>query len=760
MSKHFDENRCSLCKNAYRSPKSLNCLHVFCSECLHSSLTSNNTIICKNCGESHQLTHKSIDNLPDHLPYATITRVQNALEKIALNSDSILCDNCTYEEIDGKACKAIAYCIHCQLFLCEFDKNAHLRFHTTHEVKSLDEVSYSPLLSLLPPKPAIFCNKHRNLDVSVYCPKCDLACCEWCGTLDHNSHNVKKIQDSEDALHNTLKANFEKAQQDVKKNEKKRYNLLKMLEQIGNSREHVINQMNGKFQRLVDVMEARRKHFETQINGHFDSQENMLKSHLSTIDVFTTKLADVESYYTASLGLFPTNYLFSTSNIINARIHTLRESIPKRELKVHKIEFEMSGSETKELESKMHKVGKISRLTAPDFSKATEILVASDFGYSNDFMFHCIAQEENNLNMLLSQKNTENNIGSHDVHVIDASLRNVVSVNHSLGIDGPNQMVKMASGNILVTDLLQKNVVVLSENGDESKTLTIDEESGVIDPASISLIKKGDQEDNVLVYDQKQGNVHLLNKELEYIRKIQVQDVVVPRKRNNSASSNSSGGASRPNSRPVSRLSRTNSPDCVFAGTGNGTVRLSTNSPFPSGAARKVSDKQSQSLATNSKNQILIAHENEATFSAYNLNGKILDKVDYQKHLDTETIPVTRTNSASLRPNSSSTLSPGLNRSQSMKRISSPLARSNSGRITPKTSLGSSTERTLITTDKLDNIYICKRKQILTFDDKHNLIRKDKLQEKIDPVSFSVNPFGEAYILSSKGQLHRFSLQV
>ena len=756
MSKHFEENRCSICKNTYRSPKSLNCLHVFCSECLHDSLKSENTIICKNCGESHKLTHKLIDSLPDHLPYATITRVQNALEQIALNSDSILCDNCTYEEIDGKSCKAIAYCIYCQLFLCEFDKNAHLRFHTTHEVKSLDEVSYSPLCSLLPPKPAIFCNKHRNLDVSVYCPKCDLACCEWCGTLEHNSHNVKKIQESEDTLLNTLNANFEKAKKEGDENEKKMVKLIHMLEQIRISRDNTINQMNAKFQRLVDVIEARKKHFETQINDHFESQEILFKNHVSTIDVFTSKLADVEDYYTALLGLFPTNYLFSTSNIINARLHTLKESIPKRELKVHKIEFEMPGSETKELESKMNKIGKISRMAVPDFSKASEVLVASDFGYSNDFTFNCIAQEDNNLNMLLSQKNTDNSIGPQDVHIIDASLRNVESVSSSLSIGGPNQMVKMASGNILITDTWQKNVVVVNETGNECKTLTNDEEN--IDPASISLIKRGDQEDNVIVYDQKQGQLHVLNKELEHIRKIQVQDVTVPvpRQRNNSTSSNSSGGGSRPNSKLVSRLSRTNSPDCVFAGTGNGTVRSGTCSPFPSGVARKVSNKQSQSVATNSQHQILIAQENEATFSTYNLNGKKLDKVDYQKHLDTEIIPITRTNSASLRPKTSSTLnSVGLSRSQSMKRTSSPLIRS----MTPKTSLGSSTERTLITTDKLDNIYICRRKQILTFDDKHNLIRKDKLQEKIDPVSFSVNPFGEAYILSSKGELHRFSLQ-
>ena len=674
-----------------------------------------------------------------------------------------MCDNCTYEETDGKSRRAIAYCIYCQLFLCEFDKNAHLRFHTTHEVKSFDQVSYTPLASLLPPRPAIFCNKHRHLDVSVYCPKCDLACCEWCGTLEHNSHNVKKIEESEPALLNNLSSNFEKAKDLGEENGKRMAKLRHMLEQIRISKENTLNLMNGKFQRFTDAIEVRRKHFETQINSHYDSQEMLFKSHLETVEAFSSKLADVEDYYTASMGLFPTNYLFSTSDIINARLHTLKESIPKRELKVHKIEFEISGMESKEIESKMNKVGKISRMNAPDFSKASEVLVASDFGYSNDFTFHCIAQEDNNLNMLLSKKSADNSVGSQDVHTIDPSLRNVDSpINHSLTIEGPNQMVKMASGNILVTDLMQKNVVVLNENGNECKTLTNDEENGTIAPVSISLIKKGEHEDNVVVYDQKQGQVHVLNKELEHIRKIQVEDVVVPRQRNNSSSSNSSGGGSRPNSRPVSRLSRTNSPDCVFVSTGNGTVRSGISSPFPSGSARKVSNQKqhSQSLATNSKNQILVAHENEATFSTYNLNGKKLNKVDYLKHLDTEVTPITRTNSATLRPKSNSTPSNvGLSRSQSMKRVSSPLIRSNSGRVTPKTSLGSSTERTLITTDKLDNIYICRRKQILTFDDKHNLIRKDKLEDKIDPISFSVNPFGEAYILSSKGQLHRFTLQ-
>ncbi|KAI6658017.1 B-box type zinc finger protein ncl-1-like [Oopsacas minuta] len=737
MSYNFEENICSICKKAYQSPKSLSCLHVFCGECLQSNLHSKtNTITCNNCQEVHQLTREAINELPNHLPYQAITTVQKALEQIAFHPETIACHNCTYQEIDGEVGNGIAYCIQCQQFICEFDKKAHIRFHVTHEVKSFDDVTFSPLKSLLPPNPVIYCSKHNNTEVTVYCPKCDIACCEWCARFEHINHGTKILAESEGALLENLTETFEKAKENSGIVENMKSNLHQELEQLKNSRTRALNELDSGFQNIQEMIEGRRKYFESQINKHFTAQEIAFEKYLETIETFKTKLADVETYYNASSKLFPTNYFFANSNTINSRVNSLKELIPKRELKAQKIKFEMESNEVNELEAKIENIGKISRVGVPDFTKSSEIIVASDIGITkNDDLM--LSVKKANLNLIQSPTTQESKLPKIELSLIPQTNSTSDHISSTLS--------KVRPTNLSVNDLRRKNANIPHNN---SKTPANEEDNCITDPSSICEVKRCNDGDNVVTYDKQHGQVHILNKEFECIRVIQVRDEQVPRKRNNSTSSSCSGGGSRPNSRPGSRLSGTNSPD-VFPT--DGTIRPRTCSPFSS--SKKASDIQTQSLATNSKNQILVAHENEPTFSAFSIDGKRVDTVDYQRHLDNSTYHAMGT--GMVRSNSGN-LSPSLSRSNSIKRVSSPLTRTNSGRITPKSRLE---ERTLITTDNLDNIYICRKKHILTFDANHEFIKKDKLGEKIEPVSFSVNPFGEAYILSSKGSLHRFSVQ-
>ena len=723
------ENICSICKKAYETPKSLNCLHVFCCGCIQSNLEKDtNSIICNICQEVHQFGDASAHDLPTHVPYETLITVQKAIEQIASNSQSIPCHDCIYEEIDGKVCSSTSYCVQCQEFMCDFDKNAHERFYPTHVIKSFEDFGSPPLKSLIPPEPRIHCTKHNNKEVSMYCQKCDIAYCEWC-KIDHSGHGAKPISESEEILSEAFTEAFDKANEDRQFVGNLKSNLLQEMRDIKSSRTQALENCRTSTQRLHDIINNRMNHLVTQINNHFDVQEVIFDQYFETIEAYETKLSDAESYHKSMIQLFPIKYFFSNSKSINNRLAALKDIIPKRELKGHTIQFEIDPMDVNELEAKIETIGKISRVNVPDFNKSCEILTAVEIGTKDSLLMPGTHQTE-----------TKN----------DTNGSPVISRTNSPSNERSSNNLRSASP--VVTNVRRKNAFVptalVSKFGNDLKPVTYEYSNNMSEQTNISEVKKCGKSESLVAYDQQNGQVLVLNKEKECITSFKVRDETqtIPRNRVGS----NSGGTSRPNSRPGSRLSRANSPDCAFVASGDGSVRPRTCSPFPASSKGNSSDVQTQSLATNSKNQILVAHENEPAFSVYNMNGDKLVTVEYERYLGS---PVCRTMSTGGVRSTPARISSGLSRSQ----VISPLSRSNSGRGTHKTSLGSQNERSLITTDNLDNIYIYRQKHILTFDANQKFIRKDRLKENIEPVSLSVNPFGEVYVVTSKGLIHRYS---
>ena len=755
MSDEINETRCSLCKNAYTNPKLLQCFHVFCHECLHNTHDSRNNILrCETCNETFNMTNRDIDGLPKHLPYATITNVQKSLERITSDPGSILCTSCIHEEIGSGPSKADAYCNECQSFFCDFDKNLHQRHEPTHIITSLEQMAFKPIFSQLPTNPTIYCKKHEKLEIRFYCAKCDVACCEFCVTIDHQQHKVKKVEDSEEVMLNKIKNNFQAAKQMSDEVSVHLPGYTEELGHISRDREDTVNKMNRYFEDVQSKLEAKRKQWEIKISEFYDNQHQIINNLVEAMNTFQSKINHAENHFTSSLERFPPYYLFSLSNEINSRLKSIRNSIPKKHLKVQKIDFRIPLTELKDIENKIANFGHISRTTIPDFSKASEITVGSNFGKSDDVKVHCITQDENNLNVLVSEKINEGSTASHQIQVIDSSLRRVESISHSVSMHSPAQMTKMTSGNILVTDSINRNVVILNGNEGESNKLQAEEDNlSLFDPSSISIVKHGEEKNQVVVYNNTAGEINVLSEQLEIKKQIHVREVVEPRSRKSSWSSLSSAGSSRSSSRSGSRLSDVSSPDSGFSSGGSSPVCTGTYSTVSvDSAVKKIQKKPSQSLAINSNNQIIVAHEDEATYTTYDLSGTKLNDVDYKKYLQSRKIPLIRTNSN----NNASSTNLSFRRTNSAKREYSPLLRSSSGRNSPKINKKT---RTLITTDKLDNIYICRNKQILTFNAANSFLRKDELPEEIDPVSFLINPFGEAYVLSSNGQLHLFGIQ-
>ena len=130
-----DNVECFLCKQPYRDPRLLPCLHAFCYECLKKLLDNSTeqqaTLLCPTCFEQSTLP---VRDLPKHVYLSNNAKTARRVSQ--LKTDKV-CENCDSEE------KACAFCHDCGdngLVICQqcVELHTRLRVFKKHTVISLD----------------------------------------------------------------------------------------------------------------------------------------------------------------------------------------------------------------------------------------------------------------------------------------------------------------------------------------------------------------------------------------------------------------------------------------------------------------------------------------------------------------------------------------------------------------------------------------------------------------------------------------------
>ena len=112
--------------------------------------------------------------------------IQDALKKVS-STEQTMCNTCTKRE-------AVGFCRTCG-FACQRCKEIHQEWEEfkTHEFIDLDTLT-GDVTTLVPPlKKSLFCSKHQETTVDLYCETCnDLICRDSivCVHCDHQYHLV------------------------------------------------------------------------------------------------------------------------------------------------------------------------------------------------------------------------------------------------------------------------------------------------------------------------------------------------------------------------------------------------------------------------------------------------------------------------------------------------------------------------------------------------------------------------------------------
>ena len=190
---------CPKCKEPFKEPKLLPCLHCACVGCLstekgvrkHEGLKY--IVVCPVCREERELPKTGLSSLPDAYFKTTMVKLYRLLE-----GRGGRCEQC--KATDSSTIKSI--CNQCG-FVCNscVENHKRLAIYSEHKTMSLKEeggASLSDKLSFLQPAAGTYtmtCPHHTGEALKMYCKTCKRVVCKDCTVSQHKqpSHQTNLI---------------------------------------------------------------------------------------------------------------------------------------------------------------------------------------------------------------------------------------------------------------------------------------------------------------------------------------------------------------------------------------------------------------------------------------------------------------------------------------------------------------------------------------------------------------------------------------
>ena len=184
---------CAVCFELFedRDPRTLPCVHSFCSECIQRvlntarSVEKTNDILCPICQTPATIPRGNVSKLP---AYFLSRQIQTIIEQ--MKKKHSICKVC---ETTAHKSEVVSYCFQCTMAVCKNCKYKHDRRHKNHtQIRvSASTIAY------------VVCPEHDQ-HVEAFCIGCSRAVCSACSIGEHADHVIKDLCSDEKDRNTTL----------------------------------------------------------------------------------------------------------------------------------------------------------------------------------------------------------------------------------------------------------------------------------------------------------------------------------------------------------------------------------------------------------------------------------------------------------------------------------------------------------------------------------------------------------------------------
>ena len=308
-----EEVSCPVCKDIFKDPKQLPCLHSFCLHCLrhwHQTSGGQNAFRCPKCQALSRVPASGdLKDLP------TSFYLNGLIDVLAIkecNTTQVTCGNC-----DKKSSEA-SYCFQCCMFYCEQCLIGHnmMRNNKDHRilaVKQFQEKDYEDVL-----KRPMFCpiQGHEKKELEYVCKKCETTVCPTCVMLDHTGHTLKLIEEEAEVQKIEMTALIQEQRQNLQA----KMNVVTQLDEdcvkLVQQSENLIRDVETFADNLIKTIQAKKQNIISEV-------ENETRKSLESLTKKRTEIED--EIKTIELSLETVENLLTRS--INAEVVQLKKSL-------------------------------------------------------------------------------------------------------------------------------------------------------------------------------------------------------------------------------------------------------------------------------------------------------------------------------------------------------------------------------------------------------------------------------------------------
>ena len=287
---------CGICLDQYKDPKLLSCFHVFCKQCLERLVLQEegrSILRCPNCRRATTLPPQGVSGLQSDFHAHHLFEIQDTLVK----AKEPQCEKCKLKST------ATGFCCDCGKLVCDKCTEMHQTWeeYTNHQIVTIQDVQ-ADAENLIPPKKKIlYCQKHEDNVLKIYCETCNVLICTDCTIRLHQGHHYDVISDTFPKHKQEILNQLEPVKHHLATVNQALHTFDASSKEVQDQKAAVQEEIHRKIDQLHQVLEQRRTELIGQLDQLTQHKLKTLAAQRDQVELLHTQLTSCLEYMEGSL---------------------------------------------------------------------------------------------------------------------------------------------------------------------------------------------------------------------------------------------------------------------------------------------------------------------------------------------------------------------------------------------------------------------------------------------------------------------------
>ena len=287
---------CGICLDQYKDPKLLSCFHVFCERCLERLVLQEegqSILRCPNCRRATTLPPQGVSGLQSDFHAHHLFEIQDMLVKVKEPK----CEKCKMKST------ATGFCRDCSKLVCDKCTEIHQAWEdfTTHQIVPIQDVEADAANLIPPKKKVLYCPKHKEKKLKIYCETCNELICSNCTIRLHQGHHYDVISDTFHKHKQEIDDNLEPVKHHLATVNRVLHTFDARSREIQDQKVAVQEEIHMKIDQLHQVLEQRRTELIGQLDQLTQHKVKTLAAQRDQVELLHTQLTSCLEYMEGSL---------------------------------------------------------------------------------------------------------------------------------------------------------------------------------------------------------------------------------------------------------------------------------------------------------------------------------------------------------------------------------------------------------------------------------------------------------------------------